>query len=94
MEQTKLIPLLITIMFSIVWLIVEVIAPSKTGLFGVLLIGSWFNWIALSLYRDKDLPMMGFGFESGLNQTGRYLATYGMTGIFVWLVISDLQKLI
>ncbi len=94
MEQTKVIPLLITIVFSIVWLVVEVVSPSKTGLFGVLLISLWFNWIALSFYKDKDLPMMGSGIESGRNQAGRYLATYGMTGIFLWLVISDLHKLI
>ncbi len=94
MEQSKALPLLVAGVCSVVWIFVENVAPSKTGLYGVLLISSWFDWIALSFYKDRDLPMMGFGFESGRNQVGRYLATYSMTGAFVWLVISDLQKLI
>lgn len=94
MEKSKVLPLLVAGICTIVWIVVEVVAPSKTGLHGVLLISAWFDWIALSFCKNRDLPMMGFGFDSGRNQSGRYLATYGMTGAFVWLVISDLRKLI
>lgn len=92
--KSKILPLVVAGICSIAWIFVEAIAPSRTGLLGVLLISLWFDWIALSFYKDRDLPMMGFGFDSGSNQSGRYLAAYGMTCTFLWLVISDLQKLI